>query len=213
MRNLFTECLHGRGASVVLVWSALIGFVGLSVTSESAAQDASDLIGSWEGTYDWDCGSGRTGSSAMEMTIDIVDPGGYIEGSVSYLDSTAFLSGWVCQDVIRGEFGFQACVGVPDPDGAFLILQTPGAPTFTNNTFSGELSPDRTALVGTTLNGDSASFGSLGCSAAFGPAGQFALVSSATAEPESISDCLEDGWEAYGFRNPGQCIRWLRIGR
>ncbi len=32
-------------------------------------------------------------------------------------------------------------------------------------------------------------------------------------EPETISDCMQGGWEDYGFRNQGQCIRYVNTGK
>ena len=31
-------------------------------------------------------------------------------------------------------------------------------------------------------------------------------------DPESRQDCMRGGWEDYGFRNQGQCIRFVETG-
>ena len=31
-------------------------------------------------------------------------------------------------------------------------------------------------------------------------------------DPETVEDCKNGGWEAYGFRNQGQCIRFVKTG-
>lgn len=32
-------------------------------------------------------------------------------------------------------------------------------------------------------------------------------------DPETRSDCMQGGWEAFGFRNQGQCIRFVNTGQ
>jgi hypothetical protein len=32
-------------------------------------------------------------------------------------------------------------------------------------------------------------------------------------DPETKNDCKDGGWEAYGFRNQGQCIRYVNTGK
>lgn len=39
------------------------------------------------------------------------------------------------------------------------------------------------------------------------------VLLSETPDPMSKSDCANGGWQAYGFRNQGQCIRYLNTGQ
>jgi hypothetical protein len=34
-----------------------------------------------------------------------------------------------------------------------------------------------------------------------------------TVDPETRSDCVDGGWQAFGFRNQGQCIRFVETGK
>jgi hypothetical protein len=34
-----------------------------------------------------------------------------------------------------------------------------------------------------------------------------------TIDPETRSDCVDEGWQAFGFRNQGQCIRLVETGK
>ena len=31
--------------------------------------------------------------------------------------------------------------------------------------------------------------------------------------PETKAECKKGGWQAYGFRNQGQCVRFVQIGK
>ena len=33
------------------------------------------------------------------------------------------------------------------------------------------------------------------------------------ADPSSKDDCKKNGWKAYGFKNQGQCIRFVETGK
>lgn len=196
-------------------WFCTIALPILIASAPAAAIEDHPLIAVWTGTYEWDCGNELEGSSDLTMEITTVGPYGRIDGTVTYLDDSAALSGIACEAVLEEDYGFRDwCDGSPDADGTFLILQTPGSDNFVYNQFSGKISENGDAITGTTMNGDSSAHsGSSGCSAQAGPAGAFAVTTDRITEPQTLSDCLDGNWSEFGFNNQGRCIQQLRTGK
>jgi hypothetical protein len=137
---------------------------------------ARDLTGVWEGTYTWNCGGARTGSTPIRF--EVVDlHNGRIAGTVSYLGGSAPLTD---SDRMSDPF-FRAngtlLGGTLDPNGMTIRLITNGdAGQFVNNEFDGTISANLRSISGGTLNGDSATPTSNGCSAGVGYSGTFSLT-------------------------------------
>lgn len=45
------------------------------------------------------------------------------------------------------------------------------------------------------------------------PAGLHVLTFVGSGDPQTKADCMKDGWENYGFRNQGQCVRFIETGK
>lgn len=142
-----------------------------------------DLTGVWAGTYSWDCGGTRTGSSPIRFVL--TDPrNGSITGTVSYLGGTSELvaddplqasSRRISDPIFRTDGTLLG--GRTDPDGMWVSLITDGAAGFfVNNEFNGEIAADFGSITGGTLNGDSPVPGSAGCSAPTGYSGSFTVA-------------------------------------
>lgn len=141
-----------------------------------------DLTGIWKGTYAWDCGGTRTGSSAIDFVLTDLGTGS-VAGTVSYLGGTADLitddplqasSRRISNPVFRADGTLLG--GATDANGMWVSLVTGGAPGFfVNNEFNGQIAVDFRSISGGTLNGDSPVPGSAGCSAAQGYSGSFTV--------------------------------------
>lgn len=139
---------------------------------------ATDLNGEWAGTYTWNCGGTRTGSSAIRFMLS--DPGtGRISGTVSYLGGSSVLAPFetyrIGQPILRPNGTWLG--GSMDPEGMYVRLTTHGDPGFfVNNQFDGLIASDFRSISGNTMNGDSPTPGSAGCSAGVGYSGTFTVV-------------------------------------
>jgi hypothetical protein len=45
------------------------------------------------------------------------------------------------------------------------------------------------------------------------PYHQFDNIELLPVDPEDKDDCRDGGWDRYGFRNQGQCVRFLEAGK
>jgi len=144
--------------------------VTFTVTVRAAGKD---LTGAWQGTYSWDCGGTRTGSSPIEFGLTDLGTGS-IAGTVSYLGGTADLvtasSRRISDPIFRAD-GTRTG-GRTDPNGMWVSLVTGGASGFfVHNEFNGQIAADFRSITGGTLNGDSLG----GCSAPQGYSGSFTV--------------------------------------
>lgn len=136
-----------------------------------------NLTGEWRGTYTWDCGGTRTGTTSIHFLLS--DPGtGWINGTVSYLNGSSALydSYRIGQPVLRADGTWLG--GDMDPAGMYVRLTWPGdaAGQFVNNQFDGQIAADFNSITGQTLNGDSPTPAGPGCSAFTGASGTFSLT-------------------------------------
>lgn len=83
-----------------------------------------------------------------------------------------------------------------------------GGGTTAQGTRTGVLQPGRYGFDGLTFTfGRDGGFASQGI-------GELAIRLTATAprDPSTIQDCFQGGWEAFGFKNQGQCVRFVKTG-
>lgn len=142
------------------------------------------LAGDWSGSYSWDCGSGRTGSASISLTINAPHFGGWLSnGSVAYLGGTGTAS------ISR----FSGAIGNPDQFGNLVRVTVPAsAGNYTNNQFDGMLTnPGVLTITGSTLNGDTPVGQDAGCSAISGASGTFVLTK--TPSPFVVTTTADSG--------------------
>jgi len=125
------------------------------------------MTGSWQGTYNWDCGNGKNGSS--NLVFEIIDSDGKLSGTAKYLGGESDLYGDRVIDVTWDIWDFKG--GVASKNGNMIVISVPDTDAFVNNRFSGELINN--TLSGITQNGDTPVLGTDGCSAPFTNSGTF----------------------------------------
>jgi choice-of-anchor C domain-containing protein len=167
------------------------------------------------------------GSSAH---VDVVSGWTASEGLKS-LDLNGFHPGFISQDIAT-DAGTEYTV-------VFDLAGNPGAPqnvkklVVTAAGESGFYEFDTTGRSGTNMGWREESFSFTATAAnttlvfvslhgapptahpdrAQGPALDNIRVFAAGNDPETMDDCKKGGWEQYGFRNQGQCVRFVQTGK
>lgn len=144
-----------------------------------APNEPTTLTGTWEGTYAWDCQESGDGIFAGSTNIRFVlvqDEFGSLSGTAEYLGGTASLD-QQSHRIAEPTFNDGGVVSGPwDADGMWVRIDVPPSEGhFVNNVFSGEVAEDLNSITGTTQNGDHLMPHGLGCSANFGPSGEFVV--------------------------------------
>lgn len=136
-----------------------------------------DIAGTWQGTYSWNCGGTRTGST--ELILQLEERGnGFVYGIAIYLGDDPELLEYDSYRMINPMYRANGTLlgGTPHPDGMVVRLSVGASSTNVYNQFDGTISPNFMTMTGGTLNGDSPTPGSMGCSAATGYSGSFTVT-------------------------------------
>lgn len=137
------------------------------------------IEGTWQGTYSWNCGGTRTGST--ELILQLFERGnGSIYGVAIYLGDDPEVIEYLSYRMVNPVYRPNGTLlgGTRDPDGLVVRLAVGNSPSQTSvyNEFDGAISADYMTMSGGTLNGDSATPTSRGCSAVSGYSGTWTVT-------------------------------------